>query len=185
MRASACRRSATRSHSSNPGCSALRIVPICFTAVLITLSANIHSAPRNQAVQLAAQVRQLNSEFLAMQEQSHTDLEGARQALRSGSVQVLQRRQQALQRLIEEDPFLAISLTLRPSMLNQLASEQPALRALLETHGTWTGKLEYFVIDDASTGAHRVVRRLVVGDRKSNLYFMGAEPDGVKDGDLL
>jgi len=164
--------------------------PRCFTiarllTILIVILCAIPAFPQNRRGASSSHLQKLTQEFLLQRETVRAAAAAESQVVDHRLLDLAARRQQALQSLMQQEPSAAVALALSPALLARLASEQPAATPFLESHVLATGRLEYFAVDDAAQRTHHLVRRLQLGDRKVDLHFAGAEPEGMKDGDEL
>ncbi|MBI3695587.1 MAG: hypothetical protein HY238_12210 [Acidobacteria bacterium] len=130
-------------------------------------------------------MRALNGELL----QKHSELQqaGPDQAasVRAQAAPIIAQRAEALSDLIAQDPQQALALAFSEELLAQLAAAFPDSASQLESRGAWEGPIEYLIFDNPAMTEHRSLRRMQVGSETLEIYFAGAEPDGLKSGDLL
>ncbi len=105
--------------------------------------------------------------------------------LRAQTANVIRQRASALSALIEQNPVEALRLALPDDVLSELAAAFPEGLAQLETRGTWEGPIEDIVEDGEDFRTHRRIRTMSVGGETLVIQFADAEPNGLKNGDVL
>lgn len=111
--------------------------------------------------------------------------ENTKRSIRAQANLVLKDRYASLSELIEADPNEALSLAFSEDLRAKLAAAFPDSTGLLETAGTWTGTLEYIIIDDANLNEHRAVRKLKLGTETIDLYLATDQPSRFQSGDRV
>jgi len=133
----------------------------------------------------AARARALNNALLNLHGQMQRATPNEAALLHSQAVNVIAERAAALSALIQQDARQGLSFAFSPELLADLAAKFPASAGLLESHGTWTGLIEYWISDDAKMNRHQSMRLMKKGQQTLQVYFAGPEPKGLKSGDLL
>jgi hypothetical protein len=156
----------------------MAVLPAVGTVWLLVLSVSA------QERDLAGRMRSMNNELLQLHTQVVSD-PGAAARLRGQASAIMAQRLEALGALIEQDPMEALRVALPPEVVGDLASSFPGARALLESHGTWEGPIEYVVADSVDFRSHRNFREMTVGGETLSIQFAGPEPAGLANGDVL
>jgi M6 family metalloprotease-like protein len=156
--------------------------PLAMAALAAFSCAGVLNA---QANPVAEQLQSLNSEVLRIYAQLG-QADPASAALHRGqAAPLLERRQAALAALIQQDAGQALALAFSPGLVAQFGAAFAQSASRLESYGNWQGPIEYLILDDPTLTMHRSIRRMRVAGETLDIHFAGAEPKGLKNGDLL
>lgn len=150
-------------------------VAFLFTATLV----------RAQGNSQAAIVQSLNNSLLQLYGQLLAANSSNGNSLHSQASQVISLRFAALQTLITQDPANALELAFDDNLLAGLKKTFPQSASLLESHGTWTGPVDYIILDDHTLANHRVDISMNSTDGALKLHFTEHEPSWFQCRDIL
>ena len=138
-----------------------------------------------QASGQADRVRSLNNDLLRIHAEAQGVPSQGLTALRDEAAPVIAQRAAALSALIQDDPAEALKVVLSPELVADLVAKFPASAAQLETHGTWAGPVEQWVMDHRDGTHQTVTRMLAAGGQTLEVHFAGLEPKNIKCGETL
>ncbi len=158
-----------------------KISPIFSILALLVLTL---PAVRAQNEAVAAGMRGLNNEVLQLHGAIQRATAGQVAELRREAVAAIANRAAAMNDLIEKDPSEALSLAFAPELTADLAARFPEAAGSLETHGTWVGTAETWILDYPD-GSHRSVAHMKTGQEDLEVYFAGPDPEDLGKGGTL
>src|SRR2546425_7243936 len=132
-----------------------------------------------------ARVRGLNNSLLGIHGQMQRATPNEAALLHGQAASVIEERAAALSALIQQDARQGLSFAFSPELLADLAAKFPESAGLLESHGTWQGPVEHWIIDNSDLKSSRSVLRMKVGQQNLEVHFAGPEPAGLKSVALL
>src|SRR5215469_4761173 len=151
-------------------------------AVLMLLSSVRVLAQESPA---SASMRALNSSLLRLHGQMQQARANDVRLLRTQTAAVIAQRAEALTRLIQTNPHIALSFAFSPELLADLAAKFPQSSSLLESHTTVSGPAKHWIVDYPGLKSSRSLWRINAGGRSLDLYFAGQEPRNLNSGEVL
>jgi M6 family metalloprotease-like protein len=103
-------------------------------------------------------------------------------SIRGQAAQALAQRAAALQTLIQEDPYAALTFAFSRDLLSDLAAKFPGSAAVLESHVTLSGTVEHRIADSADLRSSKESWFLNAGGRRLELYFGTPQRPGSNSG---
>jgi M6 family metalloprotease-like protein len=123
------------------------------------------------------QVRGLSNRLLELHGQGRANNAAA---LKPQVLQLVERRQAALQALARKNVRAALRNALSAEAVAEIAKEFPEAAAKLEQRGSWLGEVEYVIFDDANLRTHRELVLLRRGSQKLEVLFRDGLPPGLE-----
>ena len=155
-----------------------------FHLLLSSLCVNFLWVSEIDAQAAGRPIRDLNNEVLRLRGEMQRVSAGEAAELRRRAVAAISARASELKMVIERDPAQALSIAFAPDLLADLAAKFPEAASQLESHGTWSGPVNRWIMDYRN-GSSLSLTRMRAGDQTLDLYFSRSEPAGCQSGDVL
>ncbi len=162
-----------------------RLKSLIVAVLLLTVGVIAPRTVRAQGNSEAAHLRQLNNTLLHLHGQINAAENSNGNSLHSQASAVIAERFAALQSLIQLDPMAALEVAFDSRLLASMTETFPASAAKFESHGNWTGPVDYIILDDATLTKHRVDLNMKVNNEIVKLHFKDNEPTWFKCNDIL
>jgi M6 family metalloprotease-like protein len=162
-----------------------RIQPRVLLAVCAILSIVLSEGAAQETGAAGARLRDLNGRLLETLARAEPPAAPGAAAARAEAAAIIEARARTLEALAAANPAAVLQLAFSSDLIARLSAAFPASASRLEANGSWSGPIEYVIEDGLDFAAHRNIRTMDAGTETLSLQFAGAEPPGLKNGDIV